>query len=159
MTNYIFNENGVANVSSFSPAVQAQYQGCGRGSVVISTEGEVIALRYNGHIPKDKVAEFEATIKAYKEAGHVFFSCHFSSGQILLDKQDVRGTLMKRYSDYDYTDVNCFGIPVEFFVKKNEVFERNPCSNGGYNYPDGLYFSNDCPGGRFELIVTVDVED
>lgn len=156
MTNYIFNENGVANVSSFSPSIQAQYKGSGRGCVVISTDGEVVALRYNGVIKKDKVAEFEATIKAYKEAGHAFFSCHFSSGQVLLDRSDIRKTLLERYSEWEnYTDVICFGIPVEFFVNKNEVFERNPCSNGGYNYPDGLHFSNDCPGGRFELVVTV----
>lgn len=170
MTNQIFNADGIANVRDLKEEIQAQYQGCGRGYVVISTEGEVVALTYNGHIPKDKVAEFEAIVKAYKEAGHEFFSCNYSSGQILLDKQDVRKTLLER-EDYNnerpmgepsnscFTEFNQFGIPAEFIVNPYEVYERYPCSNGGYNYPDGLYFSNDCQGGRFEMVVTFDVED
>ena len=85
MTTNIFNQDGIANVRDLNPNIQEQYKGCGRGCVVISQDGEVIALIYNGHISKDKIPEFEATIKAYKEAGHVFIPCSYSSGQILLD--------------------------------------------------------------------------
>ena len=67
---------------------------------------------------------------------------------------DVRETLIKRCREWDkYIDVNTFGIPVEFFVNKDEVFERNTCSNGGYIYPDGLYYSP--ISDKFELVITV----
>lgn len=85
MTTQIFNADGIANVRDLKESIQEQYQGCGRGSVVISKEDEVVALMYNGPIAKDKVAEVTATLNAYKEAGHKFYSCSYSSGQILLD--------------------------------------------------------------------------
>ena len=72
----------------------------------------------------------------------------------MLDRTDVRVTLIKRYREWDkYIDVNSFGIPVEFFVNKDEVFECNPCSNGGYNYPDGLYYNP--VSDKFDLTITV----
>ena len=165
----IFNQEGIANVRDLKEKVQVQYKGCGRGSVVMSQDGEVVSLRYNGVIPKDKIAQWEAEINAHKAAGHVFFSCDFSSGQILLDKQDVRNTLLER-EDYNnerpmdepsnpcFTTFNTFGIPDEFIIHENEISERYPSSNAQYHYRDGLYFSNDCPGGRFKLIITVEPE-